>query len=107
MDVPVIIREIRSQLDSIMASDAAWCRKRLHAIQRRRTEHKPVDQLLGQGVLRVDESRRKVLHREAALPGHSYDDVLPITAHREEILKALKENPVIVVAGETGSGKTT
>ncbi len=107
MDAPVIMREIRSQLDSIMASDAAWCRKRLHAIQRRQKEHKPVDQLLGQVVLRVDESRRKVLHRETALPVPSYDDALPITAHREEILKALKEHPVIVVAGETGSGKTT
>jgi len=107
MGARVIIREIRSRLDSIMASDAAWCRKRLHAIQRRQKEHKPVDQLLGQVVLRVDESRRKVLHREAALPVPSYDDALPITAHREEILKALEENPIIVVAGETGSGKTT
>ena len=107
MEARVIIREIRSQLETIMASDAAWCRKRLHAIQQRRKERKPVDQLLRQLVLRVDGSRRKVLHREAALPLPSYDDDLPITAHRGEILKALKENPVIVVAGETGSGKTT
>jgi len=107
MKAPVVIREIKSQLGSIMASDAAWCRKRLHAIQRRRKEHKPVDQLLRQVVIRVDESRRKVLRREAALPVPTYDDMLPITAHREEILKALEKYPVTVVAGETGSGKTT
>jgi len=107
METRAIIRAIRSQLESIMASDAAWCRKRLHAIQRRQNEHKKVDQLLSQVVLRVDESRRKVLQRTAALPVPSYDDALPITAHRGEILKALEENPVIVVAGATGSGKTT
>jgi len=107
MEARAVIREIRSQLDSIMAFDAAWCRKRLHAVQRRQKERKPVDQLLGQVVLRVDESRRKVLDRKSGLPVPSYDESLPITAHREEILKALEENPVIVVAGETGSGKTT
>ncbi len=36
----------------------------------------------------------------------SYPD-LPITARREEILAAIQENQVLVLAGETGSGKTT
>ena len=94
MEASVIMREIRRQMDSIMASDAAWCRKRLQVIKRCQKEHKPVDQLLQQVVFRVDVSRRKVLHREAELPALSYDDLLPITAHREEILKALEENPV-------------
>jgi ATP-dependent helicase HrpA len=107
MEEAVIIRKIRSQLKSVMAVDAAWCRKQLHAIQQRLKTHKPVEQLLDQLVLRVEKSRRKVLHREAALPVPAYDNSLPITAHREEILKALRENQVLVVAGETGSGKTT
>ena len=32
---------------------------------------------------------------------------LPITAFRKEILDALSKNNVIIVCGETGSGKTT
>jgi ATP-dependent helicase HrpA len=36
-----------------------------------------------------------------------YDETLPITAHRDEIIGALGRHQVIVVAGETGSGKTT
>lgn len=32
---------------------------------------------------------------------------LPITAHVQAIARAIHENPVIVIAGETGSGKTT
>ncbi len=36
-----------------------------------------------------------------------YDPDLPITAYREEILAAMRDHQVVVVAGETGSGKTT
>lgn len=36
-----------------------------------------------------------------------YPADLPITAQRERILAALRENQVVVIAGETGSGKTT
>ena len=32
---------------------------------------------------------------------------LPITAHRDEIAEALTKHPVIIVCGDTGSGKTT
>ncbi len=37
----------------------------------------------------------------------NYPEVLPISAHRAEIVKAIVENQVVVVVGETGSGKST
>ncbi len=37
----------------------------------------------------------------------NYPDILPITSHRDEIVKAIEENQVVVVVGETGSGKST
>jgi ATP-dependent helicase HrpA len=40
-------------------------------------------------------------------PRTRYDDALPITARREDILAAIKAHQVVIVAGETGSGKTT
>src|SRR5215218_5661854 len=36
-----------------------------------------------------------------------YPESLPITARREELVEAIRNHPVIVVAGETGSGKST
>jgi ATP-dependent helicase HrpA len=36
-----------------------------------------------------------------------YPPELPITAHRERLLSAIRDHRVVVVAGETGSGKTT
>jgi ATP-dependent helicase HrpA len=43
----------------------------------------------------------------AELPRIAFDDALPISAHVEEIAEALRAHQVLVVAGETGSGKTT
>src|SRR5690349_9849202 len=37
----------------------------------------------------------------------TYPSDLPITAHKEEIIRTLREHQVLVLAGETGSGKTT
>ncbi|MDZ4730227.1 MAG: ATP-dependent RNA helicase HrpA [Xanthomonadales bacterium] len=45
--------------------------------------------------------------RLKARPPINYDDALPITAARDEILAALQRHQVLIVAGETGSGKTT
>src|SRR5918999_334460 len=42
-----------------------------------------------------------------ALPAIAYPPELPVSAHREELLEAIREHQVVVVAGETGSGKTT
>ena len=36
-----------------------------------------------------------------------YDPALPITAHRTEVIDAIRRNPVIVLCGATGSGKST
>ena len=62
---------------------------------------------LQQVQLRIGESRKRVEQRVAGLPRPSFDTALPITAHREQILQAVARHQVIIVAGETGSGKTT
>lgn len=41
------------------------------------------------------------------MPHISYPPDLPITARREEIVAAIRQNQVVILAGETGSGKTT
>jgi len=45
--------------------------------------------------------------RLAARPAIAYDDSLPVNARRAEIAKAIRDNQVVVICGETGSGKTT
>ena len=44
--------------------------------------------------------------RAAALPVISFPD-LPVSARREEIAQAIRDHQVVIISGETGSGKTT
>jgi len=41
------------------------------------------------------------------LPPITFPEALPVSARRDEIARAVREHPVVIVSGETGSGKTT
>ena len=45
--------------------------------------------------------------RERPVPDIDYPADLPVAERREEIARAIAEHQVVIVAGETGSGKTT
>jgi len=46
-------------------------------------------------------------HRLRNLPRPDYPEDLPVVAKRAEIAAAIRDHPVVIVCGETGSGKTT
>ncbi len=52
-----------------------------------------------------DLSKKSIVKR--VLPNISFPDELPVSERRQEIEEALEQHQVIIVAGETGSGKTT
>ena len=60
---------------------------------------------------KVEEKYRKsheiFLKRLAALPKPKFDNTLPVHEKLDEIKKAIAENQVTIICGETGSGKTT
>lgn len=45
--------------------------------------------------------------RKSNVPSVSYPEDLPVSQRRQEIIEAIRENQVVIVCGETGSGKTT
>src|SRR5688572_15844050 len=45
--------------------------------------------------------------RAASVPAIAYPEELPISQHRDEIRGAIEKHPVVILCGETGSGKTT
>ncbi|HEX7955082.1 MAG TPA: DEAD/DEAH box helicase, partial [Burkholderiales bacterium] len=53
------------------------------------------------------KSESHAQQRRSALPRVSYPEELPISARRAEIAAAVKAHQVVIVCGETGSGKTT
>ncbi|SFD14841.1 ATP-dependent RNA helicase HrpA [Streptomyces aidingensis] len=55
----------------------------------------------------VAEAEARVELRRAAVPEIRYPEELPVSQKREAILAAIRDHQVVIVAGETGSGKTT
>ena len=45
--------------------------------------------------------------RRAAMPPISYPPELPVSQRKDEIMRAIRDHQVVIIAGETGSGKTT
>ena len=72
-------------------------------LNRRRLNPAEVERLLGQ----ARSSARLRQRRRTNRPIPTYPPALPISDRRDEILAAIKAHPVVVVAGETGSGKST
>ncbi|UJP04702.1 MAG: ATP-dependent RNA helicase HrpA [Nitrosomonas sp.] len=48
-----------------------------------------------------------IRRRLSRLPNPTYCEDLPVHARREEIRAAIAQHPVVIISGETGSGKTT
>ncbi|OKI22738.1 ATP-dependent RNA helicase HrpA [Streptomyces sp. CB03911] len=55
----------------------------------------------------IDRAELRVEQRRAAVPGITYPAELPVSQKKDDILAAIRDHQVVIVAGETGSGKTT
>ncbi|MGO1859392.1 AAA family ATPase, partial [Ancrocorticia populi] len=54
-----------------------------------------------------DQQKKRKPARRVSPPPITYPEQLPVSARREEIAAAIRDHQVVIVAGETGSGKTT
>lgn len=55
----------------------------------------------------VAKAEQRVGERRARVPSVSYPEQLPVSQKKDEIAAAIRDHQVVIVAGETGSGKTT
>jgi len=54
-----------------------------------------------------DDVRRRIEARQAAVPVIRYPEGLPVVERKDEILATIRDHQVVILAGETGSGKST
>jgi ATP-dependent RNA helicase HrpA len=55
----------------------------------------------------VETGRARMASRRASVPALTYPPELPVSRRKEDLLAAIRDNQVVILAGETGSGKTT
>ena len=97
------LRQARQAIDAALSRD----RGRLHGLWSR-WNAKPADekaQAAFAQVLAASVAQREA--RVGALPRAPVDPSLPIAAEADRIVDLIRKHPVVVIAGETGSGKTT
>jgi ATP-dependent helicase HrpA len=101
------VEQLKALLPQCMLPD--WVRLGSRLIRLLRDRHHPDkhDALLNRLMEEVRASIALRDQRLLNLPQVRYPADLPITARKDEIVTAIRENQVVVIAGETGSGKTT
>ena len=96
------LTELRARLDGCLIADRYHLGRRLHAAERAADP-----QLLVDVAQRVARSEERVQARRAASPTPTFPPELPITARQTEIRELIERHQVLVLCGETGSGKST
>ncbi|WP_375480886.1 ATP-dependent RNA helicase HrpA [uncultured Jatrophihabitans sp.] len=101
MSAPSVV-DLRARLGGLTIRDEHRIRRRLEQARRARNRDTKLQRIAEQ----ITRGEALVATRKAAVPTVTYPD-LPVSARREDIAAAIREHQVVIVAGETGSGKTT
>lgn len=100
----VTFDQLRPMIASCMQRDRFALRK---AIKKIKTKKALAANELQELQQRIERSQQIANQRRTALPTPELDDDLPIFERRDEIIETIRENQVVVISGETGSGKST
>ena len=96
--------ELHALVDSCMLADRHRLTRQLGNIRRKRGHG---GSAMAQVQERIENSRNRAQQRQQQLPEITVNANLPIADHAEQLAAAIRKHQVVIVAGETGSGKST
>ncbi|MCJ7616823.1 MAG: hypothetical protein MUO43_09845, partial [Desulfobacterales bacterium] len=104
------IKKLESLLPKALCADRQAVRLEIVRIKRYK-EKTLSDEKLNEKILRLEKqlltSIKKKVWRKQNPPVLAYNPGLPITDKKNEIIDLISKNQVLIISGETGSGKTT
>lgn len=106
MNKNITLKSLFDLLEQVKLSDKARIRNRLLGIKKISDQNKQ-EKALQQIAKTIEQSIANKKLRLTHLPKISYPEGLPVSQNVDVIAKAITENQVVIIAGETGSGKTT
>jgi ATP-dependent helicase HrpA len=109
METPALMPSpatLRKLLPDLMLHDQARLRRRVDQAAALR-DAAARERALGQVAAQVEKAQARISERRAAGPAVCYPPELPVSQRKDEIAAAIRDHQVVIVAGETGSGKTT
>ncbi|MFE5614982.1 ATP-dependent RNA helicase HrpA [Streptomyces sp. NPDC056470] len=97
---------LQSVLAEVSLRDAHRLGRRLEGARRiRKPEAR--EAVLDEIAAEAGKAKERVDGRASRVPAVTYPEQLPVSQKKDVILEAIRDHQVVIVAGETGSGKTT
>ncbi|WP_433136741.1 ATP-dependent RNA helicase HrpA [Actinomadura nitritigenes] len=100
------LADLRARLPELMLRDQHRLRRRIDGAQKMRDAARRA-KVAEEIAADVEAAGRRVERRRLAVPAITYPAELPVAQKKDDILAAVRDHQVVIVAGETGSGKTT
>ncbi|MFA0441822.1 ATP-dependent RNA helicase HrpA [Vibrio sp. 10N.286.49.C2] len=97
---------LKKALNDCMIRDRFRLHKRINGASRIKNEQSKTA-VFDEIAMDIAQSMMKAQQRSAHKATINYPELLPVSQKKDDIAKAILENQVVIVAGETGSGKTT
>ncbi|MDO5454556.1 MAG: ATP-dependent RNA helicase HrpA [Corynebacterium sp.] len=91
--------DLYAALDGVTLADERNFRRRLRKAR--------APKALSEIGAEIAAAAQRVTRVAEAIPAITYPEQLPVSDRRDDIAEAIKNNQVVIIAGETGSGKTT
>ena len=105
--VPSDLDTFSASIDGAMIRDRHRLRRRLREIEELARDGRLPDDAMRHFAADLERSQRHREMRQKNVPAPKYPPELPVVERRQEIADAIAANQVVVLCGETGSGKTT
>ena len=100
-------QQLADLIGRCMLRDRHVLRARLRGIEHGINSGRNMDEALAAVARDVERSFKRREERQRNLPRPTYPQALPVVEKKDEIARVIAENQVVVLCGETGSGKTT
>ncbi|HHR6403750.1 TPA: ATP-dependent RNA helicase HrpA [Providencia alcalifaciens] len=101
-----ILSALQAEIEQTSLRDQWQLKKRLHGIakiQDPKSRMAVIDLIKGD----VEKAKQKVEKKRLNMPKIVYPENLPVSQKKQAIFDAISQHQVVIIAGETGSGKTT
>lgn len=102
-----LISQLEKQLSHCMLVDRFPLKRRLQQVRESLKQNKPFDKPLVDIAHKVQASQQRLQARLQHLPKPDYPEELPVSGKKDVIAETIQRHQVVIVCGETGSGKTT
>ncbi len=100
-------KDYKERISLLSIRDAKRLSRDVALIEKRQEENLPFDKKLAQFENGFSRAIENIAEKQRLLPAISFPEALPISQKKDEIAALIDKHQVVILAGETGSGKTT